>query len=296
MVNNTTGGSNTASGVEALYSNTAGFQNTASGFQALFFDTAGSNNTAVGVGALVGNFTGDSNTAVGGLANSIGSYNTVIGYDTDATTGTYTNGTALGSGAVLTASNSIVLGNGEITAIYAKVSTIGGISDRRRKKDIRALDTNLGLDFIEKLKPVSYRFNNGDDTERYGFIAQDLEQALPASLHGTIERSKPEHGLALIARQNDKDRTYRVAYGELFAPIVKALQEQQQEIAAERQQNADLRHALAGPGRRFQGRDCRSAPVNRGPERASQGAAHRRPVTARYRHFPPNHSEDQRRA
>jgi hypothetical protein len=32
------------------------------------------------------------------------------------------------------------------------------------------------------LKPVSYHFNNGDETERYGFIAQDLEQALPASL------------------------------------------------------------------------------------------------------------------
>jgi Chaperone of endosialidase len=29
-----------------------------------------------------------------------------------------------------------------------------------RKKDIRGLDTDLGLDFIEKLKPVSYRFNN----------------------------------------------------------------------------------------------------------------------------------------
>jgi type II secretory pathway component PulM len=102
----------------------------------------------------------------------------------------------------------------------------------------------LGLDFIENLKPVSYRFNNGDETVRYGFIAQDLEQSLPASLQDTIERSEPEHGLALIERQNDKDRTYRVSYGELFAPIVKAIQQQQQEIEAERRQNADLRHAL----------------------------------------------------
>ena len=50
---------------------------------------------------------------------------------------------------------------------------------------------------------------------------------------------------ALIERQNDKDRTYRISYGELLAPIVKSIQEQQQEIEAERQQNADLRHALA---------------------------------------------------
>ena len=100
------------------------------------------------------------------------------------------------------------------------------------------------LDFIKKLEPVSYRFNDGDETERYGFIAQDLEQALPASLHDTIERSEPEHGLALIERQNDQDRTYRVSYGELTAPIVKAIQQQQQQIEAERQQNANLRHAL----------------------------------------------------
>ena len=174
----------------------------------------------------------------------MGSSNTFIGSDADANAGVYTNGTALGNGAVLTASNSIVLGNRLISRIFANVATITGISDRRRKKDIRALDTDLGLDFIEKLKPVSYRFNNGDETERYGFIAQDLEGALPASLHDTIERSEPEHGLALIERQNDQDRTYRVSYGELLAPIVKAIQQQQQEIEAVRQQNADLRHAL----------------------------------------------------
>ena len=97
--------------------------------------------------------------------------------------------------------------------------------------------------------------------------AQDLEQALPASLHDTIERSEPEHGLALIERQNDKDRTYRVSYGELFAPIVKAIQQQQQEIEAVRQRNADLRRALQDQAA-LSRRDC-SAP----------GAGDRRPVT-----------------
>jgi hypothetical protein len=137
--------------------------------------------------------------------------------------GDYTNATAIGYGASLTASNSIVLGNDSITAIYAQVSTITGVSDRRRKKDITALDSDLGLNFIEKLQPVSYRFNNGDETERYGFIAQDLVLALPASLHETIERSEPKHGLALIERQNDEDRTYRISYGELLAPNARAV-------------------------------------------------------------------------
>ena len=202
--------------------------------------------------ALFRNTTGAGNTAVGdqaGLTNAAGSFNTFIGGGADANAD-YTNGTALGAGALLFQSNSIVLGNTSISAIYAIVG-ITAVSDRRRKKDIRALDSDLGLDFIEKLKPVSYRFNNGDETERYGFIAQDLEQALPASLHDTIERSQPEHGLALIARQNDKDRTYRVSYDELLAPMVKSIQQQQQEIAAERQQNAELRHALADQAAAF---------------------------------------------
>ena len=265
LYSNTTGSYNTAHGIAALYSNTEGIYNTASGFNALVSNTTGAGNTVSGVNslnrnttgnyntasgftALASNTTGAGNTAVGlnaGRSNTIGTGNTFIGYGADANAGSYMNGTALGAGAMLTASNSIVLGNAAITKIYAKVMTISAISDRRRKKGIRALNSNLGLDFIEKLKPVSYRFNDGDETERYGFIAQDLEQALPASLRDIIERSEPEHGLALIERQNDKDRTYRVSYGELFAPIVKSIQEQQQEIEAERQQNADLRHALA---------------------------------------------------
>jgi trimeric autotransporter adhesin len=186
-------------------------------------------------------------TAVGpgaGSSNTTGSNNTFIGNGADAEAGIYSNGTALGNGAMLMASNSITLGNSSISRIYANVTAITAISDRRLKKDIRPLDADLGLDFVQKLQPVSYRFKNGDETERYGFIAQDLEQALPVPLHDIIERSEPEHGLALIERQHDKDRTYRVSYGELTAPMVKAIQQQQQEIEALRQQNADLRHAL----------------------------------------------------
>lgn len=243
LLSNTTGLYNTAIGVDSLYSNTTGGDNTASGFNVLYRNTTGGDNTASGGGALYNNTTGVENTASGflaGLTNIAGNYNTFIGSGADANAD-YTNGTALGAGALLFASNSIVLGNKSINAIYANVSSITAVSDRRRKKDITPLGADLGLDFIERLKPVSYRFNNGDETERYGFIAQDLEQALPVSLHDIIERSKPEHGLALIERQNDKDRTYRVAYGELTAPIVKAIQQQQQEIEAERQQIAALK-------------------------------------------------------
>jgi trimeric autotransporter adhesin len=182
-----------------------GLGNTAGGTEAFVSNTTGVGNSAFGDGALFNNTTGGDNTAVGfeaGHTNAAGAFNTFIGFQADVFADGITNGTALGAGAVQGASNSIVLGNTQISAIFADV-TITVVSDRRRKKDIRALDADLGLDFIEKLKPVSYRFNNGDETERYGFIAQDLEGALPAALHDSIERSEPEHRLALIERQND---------------------------------------------------------------------------------------------
>ena len=247
LYRNTTGSANTASGYRALFNNDTGSGNTVSGFDALITNSSGGYNTTGGAFALYSNTTGSYNAAFGTAAlesNITGTFNTAIGYAADALAGDITNGTAIGAFAELTASNSIVLGNNTISKIYANVTTITSVSDRRRKKDIRALDTDLGLDFIEKLQPVSYRFNNGDETERYGFIAQDLEQALPDSLHDAIERSEPEHGLALIERQNDKECTYRVSYGELFAPIVKAIQQQQQQIDTARRQNAELRQAL----------------------------------------------------
>ena len=53
------------------------------------------------------------------------------------------------------------------------------------------------------------RFLIDAEYEHYGFVTQDLEQALPASLHETIEQSEPKHELVLIERQNDEGRTYR---------------------------------------------------------------------------------------
>ncbi len=263
LYNNTTGSSNVAIGQAALGMNQAGNQSTAVGYQAMYYanstttstttyNTAlgyqalrgstthsantGTSNTAIGHSALLANTSGGSNTALGynagnaGTANTTGSNNTFIGYQAQANAATYTNGTALGNGAVLTASNRIVLGNTSIADIYAQVTTITGISDARRKKDITDLDADLGLDFIRHLRPVSYRYNNGDKTLRYGFIAQETEKALPERLHSLVQKNSG--GLALIAREENKDRTYHMAYGELTAPIVKAIQEQQEQIAA----------------------------------------------------------------
>jgi hypothetical protein len=69
-----------------------------------------------------------------------------------------------------------------------------------------------------------------------------LERRHAARHHRAIA---PEHGLALIELANDKDRTYRVSYGELFAPIVKSIQEQPRESARPIKRSARTRSSGA---------------------------------------------------
>ena len=78
---NTEGYYNTASGAGALYANTEGYLNTASGDSALYYNTTGNYNTASGAGALYANHTGNFNTASGfdALASNTGGNNTAIG-------------------------------------------------------------------------------------------------------------------------------------------------------------------------------------------------------------------------
>ena len=84
LYSNTTGNYNTANGMQALYSNTTGYNNTANGMQALYSNTTGNYNTANGMYALFSNTTGNNNTANGMYAlysNTTGYNNTAYGYN-----------------------------------------------------------------------------------------------------------------------------------------------------------------------------------------------------------------------
>ena len=91
-------------------------------------------------------------------------------------------------------------------------------SDRRWKSDIK--NSDLGLDFINKLRPVSYLRKN-DETKKieYGFIAQELEETL----------NKIGISSAGILTK-DSQGMYGVRYNDFIAPMVKAIQEQQTQI------------------------------------------------------------------
>lgn len=83
------------------------------------------------------------------------------------------------------------------------------ISDRRLKQDIEP--EVLGLEFINKLNPVSYRLIKDPVIKYHGFIAQDL---------GIIISSDKD---ALYQTHNNG--TLGVDYMSIIAPLVKAVQE-----------------------------------------------------------------------
>ena len=73
---------NTAIGIQTLFSNATGNSNTATGSWALYFNKSGNFNTANGDLSLYNNFSGESNVAVGSKSlytNTTGSYNVATG-------------------------------------------------------------------------------------------------------------------------------------------------------------------------------------------------------------------------
>jgi phage gp45-like len=109
--------------------------------------------------------------------------------------------------------------------IYATNGTIQ-TSDEKEKNTI--VDSDLGLDFIKRLSPKSYKFNNKTRTH-YGLIAQDVETVL-----SDISKSNTDFaGLIkgdISENQDGSNYRYGLRYTELIAPMIKALQEANEKI------------------------------------------------------------------
>ena len=218
MYSNTTGYNNTAVGYQVLYNSTTAWMNTAMGTQSMFNNLTGNNNSAFGYYSLYSNQTGLRNTAVGYnslYGNISGNENTAVGNQSLNNLTAGNNNIGIGSDAQVpnnTGSNQIRLGNTAIT--YAGVQVAWTVtSDRKWKENIK--DSDLGLDFITKLKPVSYlRKNDESKKNEYGFIAQDVEEVLK-------ETGSENSGII----SKDDNGNYEMRYNDLFAPMVKAMQE-----------------------------------------------------------------------
>jgi hypothetical protein len=119
-------------------------------------------------------------------------------------------------------------------------------SDCRDKTNIEPLDPKLGLQFLSKIRPVSFNWDNRDlyvkkcgfeygkkdgtltgDKERYGIIAQEVLQILD------------NLDVNWDGVQGTK-KSYRVKHDHFFASLVAALQELSQEVDTIEQQILQL--------------------------------------------------------
>ena len=222
------GGKNAAFGALALQNNYGG-ANAACGLSALQQNTSGDNNTGMGRDALYSNQTGGGNS-------SLGSYSDVIAPNLD-------NATAIGHLTIVDASDKVRIGNAAVTVVEGPVMYT--VSDGRFKTNVRSEDV-VGLDFIQRLRPVVYNFDTKGLTTHWtqnmspeqravhmaqdfgpstairqsGFIAQEVEQAAKAAGYDF-------NGVHAPADANDN---YSVSYAQFVVPLVKAVQEQQAQI------------------------------------------------------------------
>ena len=157
-----------------------------------------------------------------------------------------------GTGAFTNGGTNIGTGSYRWGQIYSTSSSIS-TSDRTLKNTIQSSD--LGLDFIKKLNPVSYKFNDGTSGRtHYGLISQDVETVL-TSLGKTgvdfggfckdkntrVETKPDENGEMIDVQIEEEGDTYSLRYEEFIGPLVKAIQELTTKIETLEQENIALR-------------------------------------------------------
>jgi len=266
-----TGGQNVAVGKGAMYSSVAANYNTAIGRESLYSNISGSYHTAVGWMAL-NSATDNSNVAVGyqaGRGVTSGHSNVLLGtnaaYATVITTGGALN-VVIGSGAYTNTAGAyqeIVIGagcnglgndrvsigklNSRIWAQYDSSGSWTYASDARLKKDIE--NDSLGLSFINKLRPVTYRWKATNELEldnpqynevnnknttvvMHGLIAQEVKAALD------------EEGVSTFAGWAVESNGIQSVSREMFiTPLINAVQELSAQIETLKAEIAALKGA-----------------------------------------------------
>ena len=109
--------------------------------------------------------------------------------------------------------------------IFATNGTIQ-TSDKNEKNTITASD--LGLDFVSRLSPKSYKFNNKTRTH-YGLIAQDVETVL-----GDVKKDASQFaGFCkddISEKQDGSEYRYGLRYHEFISPMIQAIKDLKEEV------------------------------------------------------------------
>jgi hypothetical protein len=145
----------------------------------------------------------------------------------------------------------IIVGSGLSVTSTGVLSVSATVSDERMKQDIS--DSTLGLDFILTLQPKQFRYRpdiNGESTDlnlSYGFIAQDIKALIDTGLNwnGWNEGTTPNPNPNWEADNEPEylDTPQSLDYEMFIAPLVKAVQQQNQLIQELSARVADLESA-----------------------------------------------------
>jgi len=156
------------------------------------------------------------------VLNTTGYRDTFLGNSAEPGSGDLVDATAAGFSAQVDASYHIRIGGSDVSQIGGQVGW-SNLSDIRARDEIRDLD--LGLDFVTRLRPVSFTLKGGSGRTDMGFVAQDVESPMGGDCNG-------------LGIGRDQDRTLSLRSTDFVAPMVKAIQEQQATVAAQRSDNA----------------------------------------------------------
>ena len=177
---NTTGSYNTSTGSSALNYNETGIKNTANGSFAITSNTSGNYNSALGYSSLLNSTTGSYNTAIGKDAlstNTTGNHNTVIGNKADVGSNNLENATAIGDSAIVTSSNTIQLGNTNVTNVKTSGTiTAGAVTYPKTDGTANQVLTTNGSGTLSWSTPVVGAATgvNNDITQLNGLTNQKL--------------------------------------------------------------------------------------------------------------------------
>jgi hypothetical protein len=242
---NTTAHYNTAVGQAALGANTTGQWNTAFGYNSADSITTAHKNSAYGSYALHVNTTGTDNTCLGYAAGdtiSTGSTNICIGSISDVSTGVASGQIAIGYNVTCTANATVTIGYGSDKAslsLDGSDTSWAATSDIRLKDNVE--DSLAGLDFINELRPVTYKwkakkdvpsdmpeYDDGSDEPckgtgktNHGFVAQEVKAVIDK-----YDSIKDGHN---IWKEEDSG-TQTLAPSALMPMMVKAVQELSAEV------------------------------------------------------------------
>lgn len=219
----TTGSNHVIIGDGAGVSLSSGQSSVAVGYQSMYTTTSGNNNTGVGYQA--------------GDAVTTGSNNTFLGSEADGAA-TFSNQTAIGYQATCTADNTMVLGNASVVNVrpmsdagcdlghasfrWQDVYASNGII-QTSDGDLKTIAPgfNYGLGFVNKLKPIEFKWADGGKRTHLGFNAHDVNQLI---------ESKQVADFGGLIKPDDDETPMGLRMTEFIAPLVAAVQQLSSEL------------------------------------------------------------------